>query len=91
MLDLRLIRDDPEGVRQALARRRAADGALDEVLSLDKRWLERVRKASVTGLPNHLKRGLYFQASEGDRAAEAFDDPAITCKAQFTLSLRKKP
>jgi seryl-tRNA synthetase len=40
MLDLRLIRDDPEAVREALARRRAADGALDEVLSLDKRWLE---------------------------------------------------
>ena len=48
-------------------------------------------KASFTGLPNHLKRGLYFEASEGDRTAEAFDDPAITCKAQFTLSLRKKP
>src|SRR3954451_4221856 len=40
MLDLRLIREDPDGVREALARRRAADGALDEVLSLDKRWLE---------------------------------------------------
>src|SRR5438067_633577 len=40
MLDLRLIRDDPEGVRAALARRRAADGALDEVLALDERWLE---------------------------------------------------
>src|SRR5207244_12706911 len=40
MLDLKLIRNDPEGVRAALARRRAADGALDEVLTLDKRWLE---------------------------------------------------
>src|SRR5947207_2261513 len=40
MLDLRLIREDPEAVRAALARRRAADGALEEVLTLDKRWLE---------------------------------------------------
>jgi hypothetical protein len=48
-------------------------------------------KARFTGLPDRLKRGLYFEASEGDRAAEAFDDPAISCKAQFTVALRKKP
>jgi len=48
-------------------------------------------KARFTGLPDHLKRGLYFEASEADRTAEAFDDPAITCKAQFTVALRKKP
>jgi|SRR6266567_2190198 len=48
-------------------------------------------KARFTGLPDHLKRGLFFEASEADRTAEAFDDPAITCKAQFTVALRKKP
>jgi len=48
-------------------------------------------KARFMGLPDHLKRGLYFEASETDRTAEAFDDPAITCKAQFTVALRKKP
>jgi hypothetical protein len=48
-------------------------------------------KARFTGLPDRLKRGLYFEASEGDRTAEAFDDPAITCKAQFPVALRKKP
>ncbi len=48
-------------------------------------------KARFTGLPDRLKRGLYFEASEGDRTAEVFDDPAITCKAQFTVALRKKP
>jgi hypothetical protein len=49
-------------------------------------------KARFTGLPDHLKHGgLYFEASEGDRTAAAFDDPAKTCKAQFTLALRKKP
>jgi seryl-tRNA synthetase len=39
MLDLRQIRRDPEGVREALARRRAGDG-LDEVLDLDRRHRE---------------------------------------------------
>jgi hypothetical protein len=48
-------------------------------------------KARFTGIPDRLKRGLMFHASEGDRAAEAFDDPATTCKAQLTVALQKKP
>jgi hypothetical protein len=48
-------------------------------------------KARFTGLPNRLKRGLFFEASEGDRTGEAFDDPAINCKPQFTVALRRKP
>jgi hypothetical protein len=48
-------------------------------------------KARFTGLPNRVKRGLTFQASEGDRTGEVFDDPANTCTAQFTIALRKKP
>jgi hypothetical protein len=47
-------------------------------------------KARFTGLPDHIKHGLYFKASEGDRSGEAFDDPANTCKAQFTITLQKK-
>jgi hypothetical protein len=47
-------------------------------------------KARFTGLPDHLKRGLTFYASEGDRTAESFDDPAATCKARFTIALQKK-
>src|SRR5256885_279707 len=39
MLDLKLIRNDPDAVRAALARRRAGDG-LDEILALDERWRE---------------------------------------------------
>jgi len=46
-------------------------------------------KARFSGLPDHLKHGLFFEASEADRTAEAFDDPAVTCKAQFTVALRK--
>ena len=48
-------------------------------------------KARFQGLPNHLKRGLTFYASEGDREASAFDDPASTCQAQLTMVLAKKP
>jgi len=47
-------------------------------------------KARVTGLPDRIRHGLYFHASEGDRAGEAFDDPANTCQAQFTITLQKK-
>ena len=47
-------------------------------------------KARFTGLPNKLKHGLYFEASESDREAEAFDDPTKTCEAKFTLALQKK-
>jgi seryl-tRNA synthetase len=37
VLDLKMIRSDPEGVRSALARRKA-DAGLDEILALDERW-----------------------------------------------------
>lgn len=47
-------------------------------------------KASFTGLPNKTKQGLFFQASKGDQEASAFDDPAKTCKADFTVMLEKK-
>lgn len=46
-------------------------------------------KARVTGLPDRIKHGLYFHTSQGDRTVETFDDPANTCKAQFTLVLGK--
>jgi hypothetical protein len=47
-------------------------------------------KARFTGIPDRLKRGLMFHASEGDRSGDAFDDPATTCKAQLTVALQKK-
>ena len=48
-------------------------------------------RAGFTGLPERVNHGLFFEASLGDRTAEAFDDPARTCQAKFTLALRKKP
>ncbi len=47
-------------------------------------------KARFTGLPNRTKRGLFFNASQGDRQGSAFDDLAKTCKAQLTIQLEKK-
>lgn len=47
-------------------------------------------KARFTGIPDRMKHGLYFRASQSDLQGEVFDDPANTCKAQFTLALQKK-
>jgi len=47
-------------------------------------------KARFEGLPDSAKQGLFFRSSEGGREGSAFDDPAKTCKAQFTIVLRKK-
>ena len=46
-------------------------------------------KARFTSLPDRVKRGLFFEATEGDRTGNAFDDPAKTCQAQFPITLRK--
>jgi hypothetical protein len=46
-------------------------------------------KARFTGLPNRVKNGLFFDASEGDRTGNAFQDVSNTCQAQFTVVLRK--
>jgi hypothetical protein len=47
-------------------------------------------KARFIGLPDRTKQGLFFRASEGSREASAFDDPAKTCKTEFTVALEKK-
>jgi hypothetical protein len=47
-------------------------------------------KARFTGLPDKIKQGLFFRASQGDREGSAFDDPAKTCKTAFTVALEKK-
>ena len=46
-------------------------------------------RARFIGLPDRVKRGFYFQASEGDRSGQAFDDPSNTCKTAFTIQLQK--
>lgn len=46
-------------------------------------------KARFTGLPDKIKHGFYFHATEGDREGEAFDDPTNTCNAQLLITIRK--
>lgn len=46
-------------------------------------------KARFTGLPDRLKHGLLFEASEGDRIGNAFDDVNKTCQTQLVITLRK--
>jgi|SRR5579872_40170 len=46
-------------------------------------------KARFTGLPDRLKQGLLFEASENDRTGEAFDNTSKTCQAQFPITLRQ--
>lgn len=48
-------------------------------------------KARFTGIPTNTRRGLLYQASEGDRTGNAFQDPSTKCNAQFTIVLRKGP
>jgi len=48
-------------------------------------------KARFTGLPDRVKRGLFFEASEGDRVGNAFQDPGATCQAKLEITLRRKP
>ena len=68
MLDLRLIRRDPDAVRAALARR-GDDGRLDEVLGLDEDW--RAANAAAETLRSEQK-----VASEAiAKAKRAGEDP----------------
>lgn len=46
-------------------------------------------KGRFTGLPDRAKNGFFFEASEGDRTGNAFQDVSKTCQAQFTVVLRK--
>ena len=67
MLDLRFIREDPDGVRAALARRgpAVAEG-LDRVIDLDER-----RRALLPEL-----EGLRAQQNEANARIRATSDPA---------------
>jgi len=47
-------------------------------------------KARFTGLPDRVKDGLLFHASQADREGSAFVDPAQTCKSEHSIVLEKK-
>jgi seryl-tRNA synthetase len=83
MLDLRLIRRDPDAVRAALARR-GDDGPLDEVLDLDEDW--RAATAAAERLRAEQKA-----ASDGIAAAKrAGEDPGPTLDRMRDMSAQVK-
>jgi seryl-tRNA synthetase len=68
LLDLRLIRDEPEAVRAALARRSPAlSGEVDEILVLDERWREANTRAERL---RAMQRAHSESVAAGRRAGE---------------------
>ena len=47
-------------------------------------------KARFIGLPDKSKEGLFFRASAGGHETSVFDNPAETCKKDFTLVVERK-
>jgi hypothetical protein len=46
-------------------------------------------KARFVGLPNNLKRALYFYAEQGKLRGTAVNDAALKCNASHTLTMRE--
>jgi seryl-tRNA synthetase len=70
VLDLRLIRRDPDGVRAALARRGDTDAAqIDALLTLDARWRELTTELeTIQAQQNETSRGRKGAPTEEERA-----------------------
>ncbi len=76
MLDLKLIRRDPEGVRSALARRGAAE-AIDGLLEADRRWRElTTRFEELKAEQNAVGREIGEAKRSGADAAAALERSA---------------
>jgi seryl-tRNA synthetase len=101
MLDIRLIRSDPDGVRAALTRRGAdAAGAVERVLELDERWravtteLEQVRSEqnaaskSLRGAPTPEQREQLAALSARGRS---LSDDETRLRAERDEALRSLP
>lgn len=69
MIDLRLLREDPDGVRRALARRGPQFGAvLDEVIELDQQRRAAVPQVDALRAEQKRKGRLLAASDEGERA-----------------------
>ncbi|HKG01638.1 MAG TPA: serine--tRNA ligase [Conexibacter sp.] len=69
MLDLRLIRRDPEAVRAALARRGDVESAIDRLLAADERWRELTTQLeTLQAEQNETTRALRGAPSDEQRA-----------------------
>jgi seryl-tRNA synthetase len=73
VLDIRLIRRDPDGVRDALARRGATEAeAVDRLLELDARWRElTAQQEELRAEQNRASKGRKGAPTEEERAALA--------------------
>ena len=72
MLDIKLIRNEPEAVREALRRRGAkAEAALDSLLALDVRRRELVTQVEEK---RSLRNTVSEQIAKAKKAGEAADD-----------------
>jgi seryl-tRNA synthetase len=78
MLDLKLIRSEPERVRAALARRGAETGALDALLAADEEWRRLV--AEQEGL-NHRRNVASEEISRIKRAGGDASEPIAATRA----------
>src|ERR1700679_3211947 len=101
MLDIRLIRSDPEAVRASLARRDpAAAQMVDTVLELDERWrgltteLEQLRSEqnaaskALRGAPNPEQRQLLGALAARGRA---LSDTETQVRAERDEAMRSLP
>ncbi|MQB01155.1 MAG: serine--tRNA ligase, partial [Actinobacteria bacterium] len=68
MIDLKLLRDDPERVRKAYARRGGIEG-LDGVLDLDRRYLDLLRRVEALRAEQNVASKAIGQASPDQRPA----------------------
>jgi seryl-tRNA synthetase len=104
VLDLRLIRRDPDAVRAALARR-GDDGGLDEVLALDARRREILpRLEGLRAQQNEANQAIAAAKKSGESAdqaiarmrevaaeAKALNDELARVDAELTPALAKLP
>lgn len=86
MLDLRRIREDPEGVREALARRGPTDG-LDRVLELDGRARDlRPRLETLAAARNRASQDIAQAKRAGGDAAQAIAEQRELAAQERELS-----
>ncbi|MFZ0043440.1 MAG: aminoacyl--tRNA ligase-related protein, partial [Solirubrobacteraceae bacterium] len=101
MLDIRLIRRDPEGVRAALARRGPKSaGAVDHLLELDRAWRETTTQLEqLRSEQNQASRGLRGAPSPEQREelaalaarGRALSDEETALRAQRDAALEALP
>jgi seryl-tRNA synthetase len=79
MIDIRLLRDDPDRVKAALARRGVEESELDAVIAADAVW--RTRQGDVDSLRSEIKV-LSKSVGQARKAGEAAQAEELTAKSR---------